>query len=205
MNEHNHEIEIKIKVSGPEGLKKKILGLGGMPGIKGEQHDTMYDDGKGFFEGTSSTPPRVLRLRKNLGLNNKLTYKELLPDLKHEFMLQRVEIETIVSDYDATDAIIKKLGFIPYRIKEKKYEDYELDGLRVEFHTLPFLGEFIEIEALEKELENFLPKIGFGIRDGINEDYTGLFEAFCTERALSKATPQTFEEEKKFNLSSTIK
>ena len=71
-----------------------------------------------------------------------------------------------------------------------------LEGFQVELHTLPFLGEFMEIEADEEKLEKFLPKIGFSVTDGINKDYTQLFYGFCSEHGLSMDTPQTFEEEK---------
>ena len=98
------------------------------------------------------------------------------------------------------DLIIKKLGFFPHREKEKKFKDYLLDGLKIEFHTLPFLGEFIEIESTDRDhLTKILNQLGLGISMGINRDYSTLFAEYCKKNNLPKDTPCTFEEEQKIS------
>ncbi len=192
------EIEIKIKLEDAASLKQKVLSLGGKKIEEGDQLDVMYDDGNGFFEGRpGQAPPKVLRLRRNPE-DNRLTYKEIIPELAHEHMLQRIEIETKVDNYEAMDEIIRKLGFVPYRIKEKYFENFELDGFKLEFHKLPFIGDYLEIEAEEEKLITILPSLNLTIQDGVNKDYTQLHYDFCESHGLGIETPQTFEEEKKF-------
>ncbi|HEV8601092.1 MAG TPA: class IV adenylate cyclase [Patescibacteria group bacterium] len=188
------EIEIKIKLADSANLIKKVESLGGKKRPENFEHDTMYDDGKGFFDNE-----RVLRLRKATN-GNLLTYKEKDIGDHHDNLLKRTEIQTKVDDCSQMDAILRKLGFIPYRIKEKISTEYELDGFILDFHKIPFLGDFLEIEADEDKLPAILAKIGFSLNDGINKNYTKLFFEFCDQNGLSHDLPQTFEEEKRHSL-----
>ena len=188
------EIEIKIKLDDRDALIKKVAALGGKLADRGIQHDIIYDDGKGFYDAH-----KVLRLRK---LNQKvqLAYKEKLSKTDDAHMLERVEIQTEVENYEAMDLIIKQLGFFPHREKEKKFIDYLLDGLKIEFHTLPFLGEFMEIESADQiHLVKILNQLGLDISMGINRDYSTLFAEYCKKNNLPNDTPCTFEEEQKIN------
>lgn len=195
MNKDNKEIEVKIKLPNKVEFLDKLESLGAKKISEFFSHDEMYDDGKGFFDAQ-----KVLRVRTyGHGREALVTYKELLDKPTHDFLLERKEIETTVSDAQKIQELFEHLGYKPYRIKEKKQVNYELEGLKIEVHTLPFLGDFIEIEASEEELKEILPKIGFKVSDGINNDYSGLFFAYCDQHNLSRETPQTFEEEKKFN------
>ncbi len=192
MNNNNQEIEIKIKVTDREALVKNLLALGAKKNEGILSRDVMYDDGKGFFDAD-----KVLRLRSYENGKFKLTYKEPLNHKEHDHLLERVEIETKLEDGKNMELILNKLGFVPYRIKEKVSEHYEVAGLDVELHQVPFMGDYMEIEAEEMVLKEFLPKIGFTLSDGINIDYTALFMGYCAEHSLSENTPQTFDEEKK--------
>ena len=189
----NREIEVKIKLSNAADIISRAESLGAVkkPDGEGLERDVMYDDGKGFFDAH-----RVLRLRVGPS-GNYITYKEKLKETEHAHLLRRVEIETKVSDPEQTDLLFKALGFTPHRIKEKITNKFLLDGLVLEFHKLPFIGDFMEIEGSEDQLKNFLPKLGLGIEQGINNDYTGLFYEYCDDHGLSRELPQTFEEEKK--------
>ncbi len=185
------EIEIKIKLDDSAALMKKVESLGGKKIYEGLEHDVMYDDGKGFFDDE-----RVLRLRKTPN-GNLLTYKEKELGDESANLLKRTEIQTEVKDYEATDALIRKLGFVLYRIKEKLEIQYDLDGYVLQFQKLPFLGNFVEIEAEEEDLPKILSKIGFSMKDGINKNYSKLFFDFCDQNDMNHDIPQTFEEEKK--------
>ena len=185
------EIEIKIKLEDAEALMKKVESLGGKKISEYHEHDVMYDDGKGFFDAE-----RVLRLRKTPKYN-LLTYKEKNLESEHEHLLKRTEIETKFEDYEAMDAILQKLGFSPHRIKEKISTKYELEGFVIEFHKIPFLGDYIEIEAEEHRLPRILSVIGYNMSDGITKNYTSLFFDYCDLRGWNHDVPQTFEEENK--------
>lgn len=184
------EIEIKIKLDDRDALIKKVEDLGGKLIDQGTQYDVIYDDGKGFYDA-----PKVLRLRKLNNLNI-LTYKEKLPHSIDSNLLQRVEIQTEVKDYEQTDQIIKRLGFFPHRVKEKSFFDYLLDELKIEFHTVAFLGDFLEIETENiGKLNVLLKKLGLEMTMGINRDYGTLFAEYCQKNNLPLDTPCTFEKE----------
>ena len=189
------EIEIKIKIDDRAGLIKRIEMLGGKKilGDEGLVSDIMYNNLSGDFD-VGNKKGRHLRLRK-APFGNRLTYKEKLDGKKHAYLLKRTEIETAVEDVEKTDLILIKLGFVHYLVREKLILDYSLDGFRLEFHTLPFLGEFLEIEAEEKELTRILQKLGLEITQGINKGYHQLFSEYCKKHGWQPETPLTFEQE----------
>lgn len=190
------EIEIKIKLDDSQALMKKAENLGAVKVSEGLEHDVMFSNNTDEFKSDEQTvAKKVLRLRKSPN-GNYLTLK-MKPESEHKYLLVREEIETKVDDFDKADLIIQKLGFEPFRIKEKITVKYNLDGFVLEFHKLPFLGNFLEIEAEEEKLKFFLPKIGLSLQQGITSPYTHLFYDYCQEHGLSIETPQTFEEEKR--------
>jgi predicted adenylyl cyclase CyaB len=196
MNKNNQEIEIKIKVADPEALFAKALSLGGVEQKEKEglERDVMYDDGKGFYDF-----PKVLRLRTTAH-GNLITYKEKNADSDTSTYLVRTEIESHIDDAAAIDQIVRKLGFFPYRIKEKYRKEILLGDLVIEFHKMPFIGDYIEIEGEREDIKKILSNLDLHESDGINKDYSGLFYDFCEAHDLSKEIPMTFEEEKKHDL-----
>lgn len=193
MNHNNEEIEIKIKISDPEQLYQKVISLGGkeLKEKAGLETDVMYDDGKGFFDAH-----KVLRIRTT-DHGNLLTYKEKNQDSDKDNFMVRTEIQTGFDDSKAMHEIISKLGFVPHVTKQKIIRKVELDNLVVEFHKLPFIGDFIEIEGDKQEVVKLIEKFGLKESDGINKDYTALFFDYCDEHGLSHEIPQSFDEEAK--------
>jgi len=98
----------------------------------------------------------VLRLRKTAD-KTLLTYKEKVlseTDFKHQ-----IEFETVVSDVEATEGIIEKLGYRLSLVYEKHRKSWHLGNVEVVLDELPF-GYYMEIEgpiediiAAEKLLE----------------------------------------------------
>ena len=89
-----------------------------------------------------------LRLRKTDAVNT-LTYKEKVVtdgDFK-----QQIEFETIVSDVDATEHIIGKLGYKLSVIYEKHRKAWRLGDVEVVLDELPF-GYYMEIEGSMKDI-----------------------------------------------------
>ncbi|HYC79881.1 MAG TPA: class IV adenylate cyclase [Candidatus Binatia bacterium] len=185
------EVEIKIKIEDPNPIKEKILAGGGKKTEEGFQHDVYYDDGKGFFKSGNT-------LRIRTGTNKPLLTSKQCPVDHNEHVLSRPEFQTELEDADAMDKILQSIGFKPHVVKEKKYENYEFDGVIVEFHNLPFLGDFIEIEAPEEELKEVLPKIGLSVEMGLSKGYDRLFDEYKKEHNLASEVQDSFDEEKKY-------
>jgi adenylate cyclase class 2 len=98
--------------------------------------------------GQLETRTAYLRLRKTDTVNT-LTYKEKVvseTDFKHQ-----IEFETIVSDVDATEHIIEKLGYKLSAIYEKHRKAWRLDNVEVVLDELPF-GYYMEIEGSMKDI-----------------------------------------------------
>ncbi len=194
MNKNNQEIEIKIKITDSEALFRKALSLGGqeLKDKEGLETDVMYDDGNGFFDSH-----KVLRIR-TAPFGNLLTYKEKNQVSDNDNFLVRTEIETFIDDPKAMDLIIQKLGFVPHVTKQKYVRKIKIDDLILEFHKLPFIENFIEIEGEKNQIISLLKKLGLDESQGIGRDYSTLFFEFCDLNNLAFTTPQTFEQEKKF-------
>jgi adenylate cyclase, class 2 len=105
----------------------------------------------GLLDGRSAT----LRLRRT-EFRTTLTYKEKVPtedDFKHQ-----IEFETDVSNVDATESIIEKLGYKLSVIYEKHRKAWHLNNVEVVLDELPFgyymeiEGEMVDILAVEKIL-----------------------------------------------------
>jgi adenylate cyclase class 2 len=85
----------------------------------------------------------LLRLRKDR--ETTLTYKSPPPAADARFKTYR-ELEVGVDDFDAMDAILKALGFLPHQVYEKWRETWRLGGTDLCMDTMPF-GRFLEIEG----------------------------------------------------------
>ena len=93
--------------------------------------------------GVLDEKPSVLRLRKTDG-KATLTYKDKTTydgDFKHQ-----TEFETIVSDVDAMENIIQKLGYTLSIVYEKHRKAWHFGPVEVVLDELPF-GYFMEIEG----------------------------------------------------------
>jgi adenylate cyclase class 2 len=91
----------------------------------------------------------VLRLRKTES-KNLLTYKEKLGN-ERDFK-QQIEFETEVSDVDAMENIIGKLGYKLSVVYEKHRKAWHFGNVEIVLDELPF-GYYMEIEG---EIEDIL-------------------------------------------------
>jgi adenylate cyclase class 2 len=133
------EIEKKYRLD-----KKRLVEIAAKLGevaaeFKYETFEENYLHRGGFLDERNA----VLRLRKS-DHKTTLTYKEKAGyegDFKHQ-----IEFETIVSDVDATEAIIEKLGYKLAVVYEKHRKAWLLGKVEVVLDELPF-GYFMEIEG----------------------------------------------------------
>lgn len=133
------EIEKKYRID-----KKKLVELTAKLGTIGakfsyETFEENYLHRGGLLDGRAA----VLRLRKTEE-RTTLTYKEKVPtenDFKHQ-----IEFETEVSDVEATENIIEKLGYKLSVVYEKHRKSWHLGNVEVVLDELPF-GYYMEIEG----------------------------------------------------------
>jgi len=90
----------------------------------------------------------VLRLRKT-DLKTTLTYKEktgIAGEFKHQ-----IEFETVVSDVEATENIIQRLGYTLAVVYEKHRKAWKLGNVEVVLDEVPF-GFYMEIEGSMEDI-----------------------------------------------------
>jgi adenylate cyclase class 2 len=138
------EIEKKYRID-----KKKIVELTARLAELGakfsyEVFEENYLHRGGILDGRMA----VLRLRKT-GTGTTLTYKEKV-ETAGEFKHQ-IEFETLVSDVDATESIIEKLGYKLSVVYEKHRKSWHFRDVEVVLDELPF-GYFMEIEGEMKDI-----------------------------------------------------
>jgi adenylate cyclase class 2 len=98
--------------------------------------------------GELETRAAFLRLRKTDTVNT-LTYKEkVVSDANFK---QQIEFETVVSDVEATEHIIEKLGYKLSVVYEKHRKAWHLGDVEVVLDELPF-GYYMEIEGSMKNI-----------------------------------------------------
>jgi adenylate cyclase class 2 len=123
-------------------LTAKLGDLGAV--FRGEDFEENYLHRGGVLDGRNA----ILRLRKTHG-TTLLTYKERLrydDDIKH-----RIEHETEVTDVDATESIIEKLGYQLSIVYEKHRRTWHLGKVEVVLDELPF-GYYMEIEGTIEDI-----------------------------------------------------
>lgn len=98
----------------------------------------------------------TLRLRK-IGDFTTLTYKERIKG--DNGAKRKMEYETNVSDVDATENIIERLGYRLTAVYEKRRKYWQMGDVEVVLDELPF-GLYMEIEGTEEAIEKAARKLG---------------------------------------------
>ncbi len=99
----------------------------------------------------------TLRLRK-IGDFTVLTYKERMKS-DDGAAKRKMEYETSVSDVEATEAIIERLGYRLTAVYEKRRKYWLLGDVEVVLDELPF-GLYMEIEGTDEAIEKAAKKLG---------------------------------------------
>lgn len=146
------ETEKKFRL-GPkrvEEITEKLVDLGAT--FEKEVFEVNYQHRGGEMDERGAT----LRLRK-IGDFTVLTYKEKVKG--DNSAKRKMEYETSVSDVDATENIIERLGYKLTAVYEKRRKYWHLGEVEVVLDELPF-GLYMEIEGTEDAIEKAVRKLG---------------------------------------------
>jgi adenylate cyclase class 2 len=165
------EIEVKIKVSDLEGLKLKIKELGFRTvSPYSFEHNVVFDTKDERLRKNKL----LLRLRK-VGDKYIVTFKrppDRFANAGDYKIRQETEIE--VSDFESIKTIFSGVGFRVFFIYEKYREILDNGIVKIMMDHTP-IGDFIEIEGKEKEIDNIAAQLGFSEADYITDNYMTLF------------------------------
>jgi adenylate cyclase class 2 len=125
----------------------------------------------------------LLRLRR-VGREAVLTFKGVSKPGRHK---SREEIETGLSNADALEQILMRLGYVP----AFRYEKYRTEYMResepgiITVDETP-IGNYVELEGAPEWIDGTAVEIGFSPSDYITKSYATLYVEFCRKRG---ATP----------------
>lgn len=104
---------------------------------------------------------RWIRLRNN-GVETTLTIKEI----KSSNVDGTKELEVIVSNFEDTNEILDKLGYVPRTYQENFRIEYKFDGVNFDLDKWPMIPAYLEIEGnSEKEVLDMLKKLKIEFSD----------------------------------------
>jgi adenylate cyclase class 2 len=173
----NVETEVKLYVPHLEWVQVRLEGIGAkLTAPRVYERNVRFEN----TAKTLTTEGVVLRLRHDK--RNRLTYKE--GGNEQDGIISRTEIEVEVSDFDAMQTILMKLGYSPHMIYEKFRTTYEIDGAEVVLDEMPY-GNFMEIEGDQPVIESLLKRIGLEAAPRLSASYSTLFDRVKQQLGLS--------------------
>ena len=189
------EVEIKVKISDPNLIRKKFEDLGGIYKLSLHHEDTYFNMPKGLrdFKQTDE----ALRLRKSIEFNRDkkittqktnyfITYKGKKFDKTTK---TREEIEIKLNKVEDMKNLLKLLGFreVFTVVKERELYDFKFKDTRIEalIDYIPILEQhFVEVELLTESYEDvkkskkilfqFLGNFGIRKEESIRKSYLEL-------------------------------
>jgi adenylate cyclase class 2 len=189
------EVEIKVKISDPNLMRKKFKENNGIYKLSLDHEDTYFNmpEGSRDFKQTDE----ALRLRKSVEflkentskpqkINYYITYKGKKIDKTTK---TREEIEIKISEIEAMKMLLKLLGFqeVFTVVKKRELYDFMLNDTKVEalIDYIPILEQhFVEVELITESINNvekskdilfeFLNKLGIKKQESIRKSYLEL-------------------------------
>lgn len=133
------EYEVRVLNIDTEKWINKIVEMGAVK--IGSFHQKRY-----VYDFNPAQKGRWIRLRSN-GKESTLTIKEI----KSKQIDGTKELEVVVSDFEDTNEILNKLGYLPRTYQENFRIEYTLDGIVFDFDKWPKIPDYLEIEGPSQE------------------------------------------------------
>jgi adenylate cyclase class 2 len=175
------EIEVKLPLASSPDMARRLLEESGarVERERAFEDNTLYDDAP-LSLGQSG---RLLRLRRTKGPDGdwekaaKITYKQPVEERGGKNAQGRYkilsEIEMSVTDPDAFDSILGKLGFSPVYRYQKYRTAFRLGGVEVTLDETP-IGNYLELEGDQQDIDALAVRLGYRPEDYINISYRAL-------------------------------
>jgi adenylate cyclase class 2 len=162
------ELEVKFLLSQPESLRARLCAPAAV--CRQPQHlevNLRFDTP----DRSLSRSQRVLRLRWDRAVH--LTYKE--PGGSQGPLQVRREVELGVSDGEAAQELLERLGYECLVRYEKYREEWELGAVRIMLDRLPF-ATFLEIEGpSETRIQEAAQTLGLDWSGAFQGSYLSIF------------------------------
>ena len=115
-----------------------------------------------------------IRLRTN-GKETTLTIKEI----QDKSISGTKESEIVVSDFEATDEILNKLGYTARSVQENRRIRYMLDNVEIDIDFWPLIPTYVEFEAQdENAIKEVCKKLKIDFNKLITLDVMSIYEYY---------------------------
>ena len=175
------EVELKFSIGDPHKIRERLLELGFSTSGQVFEHNLVLDTP----DGELSAAGQLLRLRRDRII--RLTFKERSgsdPSIDERYKV-RAESELELMDLETMRHILHKLGYTEERVYEKRREHFAREnGVHAELDTLPYLGNFLELEAPPEMIDSLAGQLGLDLAEGLRENYFQLFNRFREENGI---------------------
>ena len=112
----------------------------------GAKKKGVYHQKRFVYDFVPAQKGRWIRLRSN-GSCTTLTIKEI----KSLMVDGTNELEIVVSDFDETNRILQKLGYLPRTYQENFRIEYTMDGVNFDIDKWPKIPPYMEIEGFSEQ------------------------------------------------------
>ena len=132
-----------------------------------------------------------IRLRTN-GKETTLTIKEI----KDKTISGTKELEVIVSNFEDTDAILNKLGYVARSKQENRRIRYILNNVEIDVDIWPLIPAYVEFEGKnEEDIKSVCELLGLNYEELTTLDVDNIFKSYGID--LANHPILVLEEEKK--------
>ncbi len=177
MANNYNETEIKLYVPNLQTVQQKLEAASAeLTAPRVYERNVRYDN----KERTMTPRDMVVRLREDTRV--RLTYKD--DGTVENGITSRFEAEVEVSDFDAMETILGKLGYTPYLTYEKYRTTYEIDSAEVVLDEMPY-GNFVEIEGDGDAIERIIQTLELHDSKRFDGSYSTLFERLRKKLGLT--------------------
>lgn len=143
------ECEVRVLNININDIKTKLESLGAKN--KGEYFQRRF-----VYDFNPVNPNSWIRLRTN-GVETTLTIKNVVSKDKID---GTKELEVVVGDFDTTNEILNRLGYVARNYQENKRISYDLNGVEIDIDSWPLIDDYMEIEGKSvSEVEDTLKKL----------------------------------------------
>lgn len=171
------EVEVKFYAYDLDIVASQLQKIGAQPTVpRVYERNVRYENA----EKTLSKRGIVIRMRQDNRV--RLTYKEPAAQI-YDGVDTRFEAEVEVSDYDAMELILGRLGYHPYLVYEKYRTTYVLNGVEIVLDEMPY-GNFVELEGEPGAIKSVIPMLQLKDLPRITMNYIQLFENVCHNLGL---------------------
>ena len=189
------EVEAKMRLINLPELQAALARHGAKRGPTLAEVNTFFDTPNGQLK-TSDQGLRI-RVEQEINGEHQITTITHKGPRAHGKLKSRMETEVRVLDPVAAAELLRALGYVRVLAFEKRRSRWLLDKCHVDIDTLPYLGDFVEIEGpSDSQVLAVREKLGLGAQPMIRASYIAMLMTYLTDHGIHNSNIRFDEIEK---------